>query len=316
MKITKKVRLHVPSSLIHQFHQHAGAARFAYNWALKNDIDMKVNESDARKTFTLFKKQQGNEWTNEVNNNVLKQGIRDYYIAKNKYFKKLSNKPTLKYKNKCIESFYIDTEAIKIYSSNELYIPSIGKINYSGYKLPKFNRYVEDKIIKYKGIKPVNPRVTFDGIYWSLSVSYDIKEIINELNDVSIGVDLGLKEFATIVLNNNNKHTVKVFKSLKDKYKQISLRKKRLDKKISKRLLENKKKGDVTKSQNFKKLFKKRLKLTQKITNIQKDNIYQCVSYMVKSKPKRIVIEDLNIKGMMKNKKLAKWITFNQFYNL
>jgi putative transposase len=135
------------------------------------------------------------------------------------------------------------------------------------------------------------------------------------LNDVSIGVDLGLKEFATIVLNNNNKHIVKVFKSLKDKYKQLSKRKKRLDRKISKRLLENKKKGDVTKSQNFKKLFKKRLKLTQKITNIQKDNIYQCISYMVKSKPKRIVIEDLNIKGMMKNKKLAKWISFNQFYN-
>ena len=58
MKIAKKVRLHVPSSFKYQFYQHAGAARFAYNWALKNDIDMKVNESDARKAFTLFKNQQ------------------------------------------------------------------------------------------------------------------------------------------------------------------------------------------------------------------------------------------------------------------
>lgn len=172
------------------------------------------------------------------------------------------------------------------------------------------------------GIRPLNPRITYDGIYWNLSLSYEKESVNNDLNQISIGIDLGLKTFASIVVtdNTNNKEIERYsIKSNKEKFKKLSKRKRRLDRRISKQLekyKKSKKKGEVIKkSNNYFKLLKKRQILTHKMTNIQKDTIHQLTAKLVKAKPENIVIEDLNVSGMMKNHKLAKWVQFNQFYN-
>jgi putative transposase len=316
--LAKKVRLIVPKEYHSKFLQFCGAARYGYNWALNEDLklDLKGKEGELRKEFTQFKKLKGNEWMKEINNDVFKQSIKDYFKAKSNYFNKLSNKSVKKKKYKCRESFYIDVLKIKIMEDGTVYIPSIGYFKYSGYDLPVYYGKVINKETTYIGIRPMNPRVTYDGINFYLSLSYEENiEKLEAIKDRSIGVDLGLKTFATICINDNENDIIfKKVNSLKEQFKKLNKQKKRLDRKISKRNLEFKEKGEVTKSNNYSKLLKKRLKYTQKITNIQKDLIYKTISDMVKSKPERIVIEDLNVKGMMKNKKLAKWISFNQFY--
>ena len=319
---TKKVRLFVDKEYHNKFMQFAGSSRYAFNWAKFNSDEYKkthdkdIKDGELRKLFTIHKKEPGNEWMNTINNDVFKQGIRDYCDARLRYHKKLSNKPKFKSKNhsKCKHSFYVDTDKIKIIDGM-ITIPSIGKFKYSGYKLPDYYLSRKNKSRTYIGVKPVNPRVSYDGINWYLSLGYEEPIVSINKNNTSIGVDLGLKTFATIYIDNLDDNNISEdfyeISSLSKKYKELAKRKKRLDRKVSKQNLKQKK---GIKSKNYYKLLQKRLKITHKMTNIQLNNIYQTVNFMVKAKPMRIVIEDLNVKGMMKNDRLAKWVSFNQFY--
>lgn len=324
MLVTKKVRLFVDKEIHNKFISSAGCSRFSYNWA-KNFSDeyydknsKTISESEIRKEFTIFKKTPGIEWINDVDNDILKQSIRDFCKARSMFFKGIHGIPKFKSKNRSKPSFYIDTDSIKI-ENNKVYVPKIGWIKYStkSYKLPNYYLSKANKTRTYIGIKPNNPRVTYDGRYWNLTLAYETSMINEPKNNISIGVDLGLKTFATVYINNLDYDELSneyyIFESLKEKYKKLVKRKKRLDRKISKRLTEYKKKG-VTKSNNYEKLLKKRLKLSNRMSNIQTENINQCINFMVKTKPLKIIIEDLNVAGMMKNKNLAKWISFNQFY--
>ncbi|MDR2407144.1 MAG: transposase [Bacteroidales bacterium] len=205
------------------------------------------------------------------------------------------------------------------------------------------NKPNENKIIKYS-----NPRITSDGINWYLSVGIELnnknieeneKEISNLINNNNIlGIDLGLKELAACsngkTYSNNNKSK---------KLKLLRKRQRRLQKKISKKYEEQKKRMEINnnKSNNNKSdnrntnnkikiEYKKGEKLTKtfnivksenklkktyiKISNIQRDYFNKVVLEIVKTKPSKIVLEDLNIRGMQKNKHLSKSIQESSLY--
>ncbi|MGL4947334.1 MAG: RNA-guided endonuclease InsQ/TnpB family protein, partial [Cetobacterium sp.] len=130
------------------------------------------------------------------------------------------------------------------------------------------------------------------------------------LNGVSLGMDLGVKDLAVTsdgkVYKNINKK--KVVKKLKKKLK-------RLQKQVSRKYEKSREVNNrYEKSQNIVKLEKKIRLVHRRISNIRNNNLHQITNEIVKTKPSRIVMEDLNVKGMMKNRHLSKAIAEQNFY--
>jgi putative transposase len=152
-------------------------------------------------------------------------------------------------------------------------------------------------------VKYYNPRVTYDGLHWWLSVGVEAYEHITSASNEGIGIDIGIKSLAvcsnSTVYENINK--TKEVKRLKKK-------KRRLQRSISRRYIKNKEGESYCKTNNIVKSEKELLKLNHRLTDIRHNHIHQVTAEIVKQKPSFIVTEDLNVKGMMKNKHLSQAI--------
>ena len=133
----------------------------------------------------------------------------------------------------------------------------------------------------------------------------EIKEL--KLNDFGLGIDLGVKDFV-IISNGVTKKNINKTAKLKKLEKQLKREQRCLSRKY-----ENLKKGEST-QKNIQKQGLKVQKLHHRINNIRTDYINKCVNEIVKTKPSYITIEDLNVKGMMKNKHLSKAVASQKFY--
>ena len=135
----------------------------------------------------------------------------------------------------------------------------------------------------------------------------------SQLNDFGLGIDLGIKEFA-VISNGIIKKNINKTAKLKKLEKQL----KREQRRLSRRYEDLKKrdktmKGGATR-QNIQKQVLKVQKIHHRIDNIRTDYINKCINEIVKTKPSYIAIEDLNVKGMMKNKHLSKAVASQKFY--
>ena len=291
MILAKKVRLY-PSKLQEQkLWQSVGTARFIYNWTLARQEENYKNggqfipDGNLRKELTILKKTELS-WLNEVSNNVAKQAVKDACNAYKRFFKGLSNKPKFKSKRKSKKSFYHDNVKLKVKEDKLVHIEKIGWIK-TNEQLPI-------------DIKYSNPRVCYDNKYWYISVGIVQEEIQEELTDVSLGVDLGLKDLAICsdgtIFKNINKSSV---------VKKIEKRLKRLQRQVSRKYEQNKKGKEYVKTKNIIKLEKRIQQIHRRLANIRNNYLHQTTTTIVKTKPYRVVIEDLNVKGMMKNKHLS-----------
>jgi putative transposase len=158
----------------------------------------------------------------------------------------------------------------------------------------------------------MNPRVTFDGLNWWISVGIEVGDlIINKEVSEPLGIDLGIKDLA-IVSNGQTFTNINKGKSIRKLKKKL----KRLQKQVSRKYEETKKrKEDYKKTKNIIKLENKIRGAHQKLTNIRTNYIHQITTSLVKTKPEYIVIEDLNIQDMMKNKHLSKAIQEHRLFD-
>ena len=154
--------------------------------------------------------------------------------------------------------------------------------------------------------------VSFDGKYWYLSYTEDVGSTATNLPDYTdgIGIDLGIKTLAT-VSDGTNVPNIKTFRRVRILNKRL----KRLQRKVSRKYLINKC-NKHNKTKNIIKLERQIKLIHRSIRNIRINHIYKFVSELVKKQPQYIAIEDLNVKGMMKNKHLAKDITNCSFYTI
>ena len=159
------------------------------------------------------------------------------------------------------------------------------------------------------GVKYSNPRISYDNKYWYLSVGIEQEEVKEELTNVSLGIDLGLKNL-TICSDGT------VYKNINKTYevKKIEKRLKRLQRKVSKKYEKNKKGKEYVKTKNIIKLEKQIQQVYRRLSNIRKNHLHQTTTSIVKTKPYRIVIEDLAVSNMMKNKHLSDAIIKQGFY--
>ena len=242
MILAKKVRLY-PSEIQEQkLWQSVGTARFIYNWTLaKQEKNYKnggkfIPDGVLRKEITQLKKNQL-IWLNEVSNNVAKQAVKDACDAYKRFFKGLSDKPRFKTKKRSKKSFYNDNLKLKVKDNKLVNIEKVGWIK-TNEQLPI-------------GVKYSNPRISYDNKYWYISVGIEQEETKEELTDVSLGIDLGLKDLAicsdgTVYKNINKTYVVR----------KIEKRLKRLQKQVSRKYEQNKKGKEYIKTKNIIKLEK------------------------------------------------------------
>ena len=320
MKVAKKIRLKPTPKQEILFWKSAGVARWAYNYFLSENERVykeyltngktgskSINEGAVRKYINNVLKKTTHKWLSEVGNNVMKQAVKDADRAMKEYLQGLREKPHYRSKHKSKISFYVNYE-------------SLSKKNggFHGEKIG-FVRTSEPLPNIPKGTKYSNPRITYDNKYWYLSIGYEIPSINTGLTGESKGIDLGIKDLAICsdgkVYKNINK--TKRVKKLKKKLK-------REQRKLS-RMIEN----NIDKYiGNHKPIFKRPLieckniqkqkhviqLLNRTLTNIRDNYLHQTTTEIVKTKPSRIVMETLNVKGIMKNKHLAKAIAEQKFY--
>ena len=287
-----------------------GTCRYVYNFYLGHN---KALHDDGEKFMTgkSFSLWLNNEyipdnpdktWIREVYSKAVKKSIEDGCTAFTRFFKHQSDFPKFKKKGKSDVKMYFVRNNPKDCQCerHRLKIPTLGwiRIKEKGYIPTTKDGYM---------IRSGTVSVKTDRFYVSVLVEIPDVNINNNLNE-GIGIDLGLKDFA-IISNGKTYRNINKSAGLKKLEKQLIREQRSLSRKY-----ENLKKGESTQRANIQKQKLKVQKLHHKMDNIRTDHINKTIAEIVKTKPSYITIEDLNVKGMMKNRCLSKAVASQKFY--
>lgn len=304
MILTMKVRLEPNNKQFSKLFQSAGVARWAYNWSLGRQIENYrdggkfLQDGILRKELTLLKRTEEFRWLSSYSNNITKQAVKDSCNACKRFFNGVSNRPKFKSRKRSKPSFYQDTAKIK-FKSGKVRLEKIGWV-----RLSEKNRIPEDASY-------ANPRIIFDGLHWYISVGIEVvQEPQTVLTSESVGIDVGIKYLA--VCSNKEEPYKNINKT--QRVKKLEKRLRRLQRKVSKKYEQNKKGGRYRKTCNIIELEKNIIKLHRRLDNIRTDYSHKITTEIVRTKPSRIVVETLNIRGMLKNKHLSKALSQQKLY--
>lgn len=299
------------------FLKSAGTARWAYNYFVKeneriyqeykdngNTGPKSISEGKVRKHINNVLKPTTHMWLKEVGCNVVKQAIKDANHAFQNFFKGLADYPTFKSKHHTKPAFYVNYESLKAVDGG-----------FRGEKLG-IVRTAEPLPILQPDEHYSNPRISFDGKYWCLSVGYNAQEESPILTGEVIGIDMGVKELA-VLSNGTVYHNINKTPEVKRLEKKLHREQRKLS-----RMLEDNTAYYIPKGKGRAPVYKRPLEeckniqkqkkvielLHRRLKNIRTNYLHQTTTEIVKTKPSRIVVENLNVRGMMKNQYLAKAI--------
>ncbi|MUL35198.1 RNA-guided endonuclease InsQ/TnpB family protein [Gloeocapsopsis dulcis] len=271
--------------------KHCGVARHGWNWGLaltKQILDHnKLNPKqkikfpsaiDLHKWLVALVKPE-NPWYFEVSKCAPQYALRDLRTAWDRCFKRVSGVPKFKKKGKS-DSFELDG-TIKICGSRKIQLPRLGVLK-TYENLPQ--------------VKPKSATISRTANRWYISFKIEVEPSDTPKAVDAVGVDLGVKSLATL-------STGEVFEGAKP-YRQLEAKLSRLQ-----WLNRHKQIG----SANWKKAQRQIAKLHQRIANIRSYSLHKLTTYLAKNHGV-IVIEDLNVSGLMANRKLAKAIADMGFY--
>jgi len=282
---SSKYRLYPTKSQAELLDKHFGCCRFIYNWALDKKINYykeakeNIDAYDIIRQITALKKQPETLWLNEVSINALQQEVLHIENAFRKFFKEKRGFPKFKAKNKCRDSYSIP---VQVYiKDNKIQIPKL--------KLVK----VRPHPVSEGEIKTCVVSKSRTGKYY-ISILFETNESIPSLKPVaeqtSIGIDTGIKNFVTC-------SDGRVFSNpqyLRSNIERIKILSKRLSRK-----------QNGSKNRN-----KARIRLAkayEKVANQRIDYIHKVVCELTngENQADSIFIEDLNLQGMLSNRRLA-----------
>ena len=190
---------------------------------------------------------------------------------------------------------------IYLKDNGKLQIPTVGEVRFGSVRAD----------FDLSGKKQI-ANISFDGKYWYLSYTESVDTKVEELPDATdgVGIDLGIKTLVT-VSDGTTVPNIKTFRRVRILTKRL----KRLQRKLSRKYRINKC-NKYHKTKNIIKLEQQIKLIHRTIRNIRINHIRKFVSELVKKQPRYIAIEDLNVKGMMKNKHLAKDVSNCSFYTI
>lgn len=287
-----------------------GTCRFVYNFYLAHNKGLYDN-GEKFMSSNKFRVWLNNEylpehpeylWIKEAYSKAVTQSVNNGQTAFTRFFNHESAFPNFKKKGRSdVKMYFVKNNPRDCRCErHRINIPSLGwvRIKEKGYIPTTKDGYV---------IKSGTVSIKADRYYVSVLVEIPNNRKADNSNE-GIGIDLGLKDFA-IVSNGKTYKNINKSARLKKLEKQLIREQRCLSRKY-----ENLKKGEVTQRANIQKQKLKVQKLHHKIDNIRTDNINKTIVEIVKTKPSYITIEDLNIKGMMKNRHLSKAVASQKFY--
>ena len=287
-----------------------GTCRFIYNFYLAHNKELHEN-GERFMSSHQFRVWLNNEyipnhpeyaWIKEAYSKAVTQSVNHGETAFKKFFKHQSGFPKFKKKGKSDVKMYFVKNNPKDCrcERHRINIPSLGwvRMKEKGYFPTTKDGYV---------IKSGHVSIKADRYYVSVLIEIPNNKIANNSNK-GIGIDLGLKDFA-IVSNGKTYKNINRSTRIKKLEKQLIREQRSLSRKY-----ENLKKGESTQRANIQKQKFKVQKLHHKMDNIRTDYMNKTIAEIVKTKPSYIAIEDLNVKGMMKNRCLSKAVASQKFY--
>lgn len=304
-----KTEINPTKKQIIKINKTIGACRYIYNFYIAHNKELYKNGEKfiSGKNFSVWLNNEylpnnpDKHWIKEVSSKSIKKSIEDGNTAFLNFFKHKSNFPKFKKKdNSDVKMYFVkNNENDCLCERHKIKVPTLGwvRLKEKGYIPTSKNGFIiKSGTISYKA-----------GRYY-ISVLIDIPEQNKQNNNKSgIGIDLGLKDFVIcsngFIYQNINKT---------NNIKKIEKKLKREQRKMSRKIISIKK-GESTKK-NFVKQKLKVQKLYQRLINIRTDYLNKTINSIVKTKPSFIVIEDLNVSGMMKNRHLSKAVAQQKFF--
>ena len=294
---------------ITKINQTIGTCRYVYNLYLSKNKEMYEKEGkfitgyDFSKWLNNVHTKEHDQWIKEVSSKAVKQAIMNGEKAFKNFFKGLAKYPRFKKKkNQDVKCYFPKNNKTdwKI-ERHRIKIPTIGWVRLKEYGYIQKDATVKSGTLSQRAGK------------YFVSILCEVEKIQArpKLEENGLGIDLGIKEFAVrsdgkIHKNINKTRNVrKLEKKLKREQRSLS------------RKYENlKKRGEktVTKRANIDKNILRVQKLHARLSNIRLEYVKSIVDQVVKTKPRYITIEDLNVKGMMKNRHLSKAVAQQCFY--
>lgn len=286
-----------------------GVCRYVYNLYLETAKEYYEKHKkhfsgyDFSKWLNNVHTKEKDKWIKSVSSKAVKQSVMNGHGAFQNFFKGLAKFPRFKKKkNQDVKAYFPKNNKTDwTIERHRVKIPTIGWVRLKEFGYIPTNAIVKSGTVSHKAGR----------YYVSILCEVEVKNSQINTND-GIGVDLGIKDFAVCSHHENfeniNKaaHVKKIEKKLKREQRSLS------------RKYENlKKKGGVSaakKSANIDKNVLRIQKLHVRLTNIREEYVRCVVNSLVKAKPKYITIEDLNVKGMMKNRHLSDSIRKQKFY--
>ncbi len=313
MKRAYKIEIDPTAEQKSKIHQTIGVSRFIYNFYIAHNKEIYDREGKFVSGMD-FSKWLNNEyipnnkdmkWIKEVSSKATKQAIMNGDKSFRDFFKKAKGFPKFKKKkNQDVKAYFPKNNKTDwTIERHRVKIPTLGWIRLKEFGYIPVNSIVKSGTVSQKA----------DRYYVSILVEENDKKVYKSTNE-GVGIDLGVKEFVVcsdgIKFKNINKTS-----TVKKIEKKLKREQRKLSRKYESLKIRNKniKEGRATR-QNIQKQVVKVQKLHQRLTNIRTDYINKIVSSIIKQKPSYITIEDLNVKGMMKNKHLSKAITSQKFF--
>lgn len=300
------------------FFKSAGTARFAHNYFVRRMKEHHeqtgswfIKESSVRKELTQLKKSEDYSWLKEVGCNVIKQSVKDAGTGLERFKQGIGGLPKFQKREKTKPSFYINYETL-IKTDEGFRGEKIGCVQ-TAHPLPDLpkgqNHYN-------------NPRISYDGKYWYLSVGIEVPEEKAEFTSTVLGIDLGIKVLAylsdgTFYKNINKSGRVrKLERRLMREQKRLS-RKERAnidhyedvigrDRKTHQKPVY---KRPLRECRNYQKQKKIVANVHKKLKDLRTDYVHKVTRDIIDTLPKAIVMEDLKVRNMMKNHKIAKAVS-------
>lgn len=290
-----------------------GVCRYIYNFFIAHN--KKIYETENRyitgKSFSVW---MNNEfipnhpeygWIKDVSSKAVKQSIMDADAAFKRFFKHQAEFPKFKKKGKTDPKMYFvktDKKAVIHCERHRIKIPTIGwvRLKEKGYIPTEAERYV---------IKAGTVSKRAGRYYVSVLIETDEEPARTALHVEGLGIDLGLKDFATlssgVAYRNINKSS---------NVKKLEKKLKREQRTLSRKFEAKKQDKKGGRYSNIDKQKQKVQRLHQRLANVRTDYLNKCVCEIAKTKPSYITIENLNVKGMMKNRHLSKAVANQRFF--
>ena len=299
MKLAKKIRILPTPEQEVQLWKTTGVSRWAHNYVVASKReDPDLEENVLRRRITQLKRTEEYKWLNEVGNEAIKQSIIDCFKSyrtrgRAKFHKKATTRPSFHVNHATlqrVDSFHVRCERLGYIKTAEVF-PT----------LPEGQRYYS------------KPTISYDNKYWYISVCIEQEVTVLEEYTDPVGIDLGIKNLAVIA---TDKEHVRTFSSINKtvRVKKLERKLRRYQRKLSRQRSMRPSGTELSTLKNYQKTKHQVQLIYRTLTNIRNNYLHQVTTWVVKTKPSAIVLEDLAVSNMMRNRHLAKAIQDQKFY--